>query len=1777
MSSIAFPAFERAQQEHMTFDRTAEQLYQSVEDAIRAPPSAPIAPEYANNDASHASASIGTTDASTSQTASGVNQSEAQAHPPPPKPKITKRVNARLQLAAALIEADNERILEKAQFWHIYHPPQAHDLVHPPPPPQPALASQSAIFAPFREGADIAVKRHVRTWSAATGLSRLLDPDDDGKRPSIDFLGVALPNEQRARSRAGSSVGALADTHPPHSRTNSLLSNAATSVLGRTSKLGSRPASLLGQGDDDDDDDDDGAAASDAVALSQWGVDKFLSKDERERIAGQRSRAQSLAGSTRVRSSFEQLAPSSTTRKSMDADQNVAAAGIAAGRASSEIVAPSTAAATAAPGDSKLELLAKIKLYRERQENLPPSEWAGPGPTAPKDQVVEHIIASADDNKRVSLREASRELSDASPPTASEQAEPTGSIMDRPRPSSRADSTTSSAFLTAPREKASADAQHAIGLPHSQDQSLNQATAATPSQAIPVPPMATTRIPSLFDEEKPAEAHDMVGVGSYSRSQSRRNSFLAGPLFNPHGESVSPSNGLETPAQMAQFAPQPHDAAPVAPEPVPFRQSRIQRRSWTMDQFAEHDLGLGPSPFAAALQAASPSFNEASELGATGTDPTNVASPAINFNGLSTRQLQNMARNSTFPSHLGINRDLLAEEVSDVDNDDELFQQNESGTLPKRRRQPSFDINALAQDLAKTGGDNFEIQLGDGAAPDLSSANWGKPRKKWFRLSMMMDAKGKLPKQKKGAPADGGEADAESDAELLDGALAAAEQLKVEDKQVPDLSDLYAAEPSANMALDANPAHGGESDGVDDDYVSPPRRGPLRPLGLAARTPKTIFMPPPLQGTELAPKLRLTDVAPEPMAAPPASNRHSLHVPEGFVLHNTRGGLPPMRSLVVHSANGPQPMFAAKPGNKKHEQVAARLKAVEVGRTVQVPAAAPRGIGRRAAAPTTALFRNHLVQHEDEREGWGFEAGTCVDDIFNPNDADDSDDDDKPLADIKKQSRSAKRAAKRLAKEKRKRKAARRIRRAKREEALKEGKSFREVGVDELSPDEDLDLSSTTSEEDVTDSETESDLWASDDDKRWIDDSKPAGKLYGKSLLDLATERTTERKSKARFYGQVQLEDGEVAAIQVDGDDDLAASQRFAGSSYDDAASVAPSVARSFRDKPLGFNDTRERMEAVFGADQIWAREMAKRQQDEARETEEAKENARIEEVAQRQRDAEPKAKKERGLFSLGKRSKKTRGSVLGISNDSAITSALSFTGSDAGGSHAPSHAAPEAEGDQAELPPRSQTPAEAPVIALDITMDAEAPEEGQPGRKSLNLLAGEEAAAKEWLISSDVESEENGLAEESSDDDVPLAQVKKNVASRPTSLAAGLSLYPTQSDGADSSDEELPLAALKEKRIRQSMLLGGGKLDLDFSSAHDGVSDARSASASSPRSGSVRETTGVPHNGVKTPLSQQAAVKVARFVDDDDDDSDEDLPLGQRHPGGDAALAIMRTNLENQKRALKETRQAEKAQRRAARLARQVSADDANQVEGEEAAKREGEANGADEDEESEDEDDDSEDDKPLGYVHPQAAIIAEQAALIRQLQSEKEEQQQQQQHQQSRLSSLPSPQSGIMSPSGVDLRSSMMMNRMSALPNMVGGVNGMGGMGMADPRLSMAGLPTNGSMMMGGMPQFDGLPTSSPGLPFSMSVSTPMQMQTGMAMAPGSQIGLSGGGMHPGGMSPAMSMPMQMGAPMTPNPMTMMLDPKASSIHNWRTQVPTDATATLTPPGGASAVNSG
>ncbi|KAI3488126.1 hypothetical protein L1887_47905 [Cichorium endivia] len=1572
----------------MGFDRAAEELYQSAAEAVRAP-------ETSASDAAIVA---------TSQQPSLQDSAEpTQA----PQPKITKRVNARLQLAAALIEADNDRILEKAQFWHISHPQRPDDDLRPPPPPEPALASQSAIFAPYREGASLAVKRHVRTWSAATGLSRLLEPSDDGRRPSVDFLGVALPTEKRARSRAGSNASALAIAERPRSRADSIFSNAATSVLGRTSRVGSRPGSVLDVARDDD-------ALSDAEVLSEWGVDKFLSREERDRLAaGQHTRTQSLTGGVAASSSLDNAAAASIpARKSLDAIRFPPNHTADVKRASSDIgTAPVTTPIPPATADVKLELLAKIKLYRERQENLPPSEWSGPGPTATKDQVVEHIIASSDNNKRASLREASEVLSQDQPPPAADGATASHQHRDQsagvlatsaihpPRPSSRADSNASSAFLgaTGPVEPVNGiDAPSALTATGTtevretveQEPSLAQTDAdaaqaprslpAAPSQAIPIPQNSEAAGSKLPAQDSIAADIDMVGVGSYSRSQSRRNSFLGGPMFNPHGQTAIAFDQLESSSALPQRGSQ-----PIAPSPL--GHAKGPSRSWSQDLFAEHDLGLGPSPFAAALQAASPTLGPVPDASMLDIAAGRGPSPAIDFNSLTTRQLQAVARNSTFPSHLGINRDLLAEEelVQDAHLD-----QDEFGQLRKAKARPiSYDFSALAQDLAKTGGENFEIQLGGPVAPDLSSANWGKPRKKWFRLSMMMDAKGKPAKPKSASHRDGDEGDAESDAEILSAPVAPVDQAvqNGETETAPNLSDMYAAEPAAKMAADTADAQEEDEGDVDDDYISPPRRGPLKPRGLAARMPKTLVMPQPLQGTEFAPKLRLVD---PPNASVPAAHenkRQSLHVPDGFVLHDARGGLPPMRSLVVHSASGPQPMFVAKPKNKKSEQVSARLKAVEVGRTVQVPAAAPRGVGRRAAVPTTALFRNHLVQHDDEREGWGWEAGTRVDDMLNPDKTDDSDDDDKPLADIKKQGRSAKRAAKRLAKAKRKRKAARRVRREKREQALKEGKSFQEVGVEELSPDEDLDLSSTTSEEDETETDTDSDLWASDDDKRWVDDNKPAGKLYGKSLLDLATERNVERKSKARFYGQVQLEGGETTMLQIDGEDDTA-SQRpngaaaGAASVYDDGASVALSVAKSFRDKPIGYNDTRERMEAVFGADQIWAREMAKRQEEEAREAEAARAQAEAEAAARQQLEAQAQAKpkKERSLFTLTKKNKKQRAN-LDVSNPSAMGSTASLAASNAEAISVTSSkrdAATDQLGNSADDPERSLTPVEPPVLALDIGDADDAGEEGVRGRMTPSLLAGEQKAAEEWLIASDNEDGE-GKQDSSDDDDVPLAQVKKNVASassfpRCWLVAEAQWIWQRRlvrrrvAAGCAQGEADSTVDAVGWWQARLGLHVDAGQPDREM----EPVLYRRRQ----PR------RFGLPAQGglqVQEPRSRKRTMTRMRICRWDSD------TLAETRRLRPCAWRWRRRSGTRRRRGRPKRRSRELPSWHA-----QVSTGDGDEEDGEQVQ------TGAKEDESGDDDDDDdSEDDKPLGYVHPQAAIIAEQAALIRQLQMEKEQ----------------------------------------------------------------------------------------------------------------------------------------------------------------------------------------
>ncbi len=168
---------------------------------------------------------------------------------------------------------------------------------------------------------------------------------------------------------------------------NSIFSNAAPSVLGRTSKLGSRPGSVLVAGGDDD-------VAADADALSDWGVDKFLSKEAKESIAaGQKSVLKVSQEAKACVLRLSNLPTAMATRKSMDtarvAPQSTPNA---AEPTLTLLVLLQLRRGTAGAPDSKLELLARFKLYRERQENLPPSEWDGPGPQATKDEVVEHLI-----------------------------------------------------------------------------------------------------------------------------------------------------------------------------------------------------------------------------------------------------------------------------------------------------------------------------------------------------------------------------------------------------------------------------------------------------------------------------------------------------------------------------------------------------------------------------------------------------------------------------------------------------------------------------------------------------------------------------------------------------------------------------------------------------------------------------------------------------------------------------------------------------------------------------------------------------------------------------------------------------------------------------------------------------------------------------------------------------------------------------------------------------------------------------------------------------------------------------------------------------------------------------------------------------------------------------------------------------------------------------------------------------------------------------------------
>lgn len=210
------------------------------------------------------------------------------------------------------------------------------------------------------------------------------------------------------------------------------------------------------------------------------------------------------------------------------------------------------------------------------------------------------------------------------------------------------------------------------------------------------------------------------------------------------------------------------------------------------------------------------------------------------------------------------------------------------------------------------------------------------------------------------------------------------------------------------------------------------------------------------------------------------------------------------------------------------------------------PIQVPLGMGRRVLYPSTALFRNVLVTRDHEQEGWGWDRYTSSAKYFEGAHADDDDsDDDLPLMDVRIHRRENHIIEKRITREKKRQRRARAERQRLRALAREKGKAASVYGVTEESSEGEL--SDASSDYDISSDETDPEL-------PWVDDLRPAGKLYGKSLMCAVEAEKMQRDSKIRFYGQVSKND-------VDGQ-------------------------HPFQ------NDTRERMRRIFGDQSRFQEEM---------------------------------------------------------------------------------------------------------------------------------------------------------------------------------------------------------------------------------------------------------------------------------------------------------------------------------------------------------------------------------------------------------------------------------------------------------------------------------------------------------------------------------------------------------------------------------------------------------
>lgn len=207
------------------------------------------------------------------------------------------------------------------------------------------------------------------------------------------------------------------------------------------------------------------------------------------------------------------------------------------------------------------------------------------------------------------------------------------------------------------------------------------------------------------------------------------------------------------------------------------------------------------------------------------------------------------------------------------------------------------------------------------------------------------------------------------------------------------------------------------------------------------------------------------------------------------------------------------------------------LPAMNTAYDLYAPVEAPTQLGRLALYPSTALFRNVLVHSDADHEGWGWESHTSARVFFADIQANDDDSDDEmPLMDVRLHAKDDVQTQKRMALQKRRRRRIHAERRRLRALAKVQGKPASVYGVTDS-------MSEGGESEDNSDDTLLSDESSdtSDPDRPWVDDRRPAGRLYGKSLLDLAVAEKGRLDAQPRYYGQVDgAEEGESHAFTND-------------------------------------------------------------------------------------------------------------------------------------------------------------------------------------------------------------------------------------------------------------------------------------------------------------------------------------------------------------------------------------------------------------------------------------------------------------------------------------------------------------------------------------------------------------------------------------------------------------------------------------------------------------------